>query len=185
MYLGDRANEQANVILKSAEATMKRMMDLAIEHDCATLMYESQRIAGDIAILRTALLGRDDLVSITDTFDCFGDPTDKSVEEIEDEEDEEYRRELRDLHDRITSQLEDSCNYEGCPFSDEFDDDDDFYDEEYDIAGALQIIGSSLGEILNILKGEKKADANVNNNKPKSNPKSTKVKGTNKEDSIK
>lgn len=173
MYLGDKANEQATVILKSAEAAMRRVMDVAIENDCATIMYEAQRIAGDIAVLRTALLDRDDLVSITDIFDCFGDPTDKSVEELEEEELDDIIKNQKTLEETLKD-MEDLGPCEDCPFGDEYDDDE--Y-EDLDLSETLSIIGSSLGEILDILKSDKKEAS-----KPKSNSKSVKSKDTNKED---
>ena len=86
MYVGERVNEQMGTLLTSAEAELKRVVDLAIEADCATIMYEAQRIACDVQVLRKCLINREDLESITDTFDLFGDPADPSVEELNAEE---------------------------------------------------------------------------------------------------
>ncbi len=144
MYVGERANEQMDTLLTSAEAELKRVVDLAIEADCATIMYEAQRIACDVQILRKCLINREDLESITDTFDLFGDPADPSVEELEAEE-----RFLEEECCPLCGACDDVSNEDG-------EDKEESDSKDYDtLVVTLERVGNTINDFREAIKNSK------------------------------
>lgn len=153
MYVGERANEQMDTLLTSVEAELRRVVDLAIEADCATIMYEAQRIACDVQVLRKCLINREDLESITDTFDLFGDPADPSVEELEAEE--------RFLEEECCPLCGGVCDDDS---DEDGEDEEEFDPKDYD---TLEVTLERVSNTINDFKDAIKKSKDEYNEKPK------------------